>query len=545
LHRNCRVLKKPGQYQDAIILATTGNNSAYTYTDKRYGKLGRAPGQSCFGFTGNVVNDKLYNDFPRVVRTLQKKGEQHILRLQRAGRSNPYKYSMVMDSDTVSEWRSVLRLVEYGVANPDYGLFQPSLNIDDEQPGSTWYMWSESLRQASNSNLPLAFFRIFGRHGFYGKGLIDHDKMMSCVIGYCPEPNADGTYEALEALPVDIMSHDTFEAKLLRPAFVAQVALREEPARNAISAFPQSTRWMTGEVRNASYAPGLFKNFIVFAQRLYGVSYGNPPSIPFMRQFDIPASASTKYLSHVTFRVMHAGPVIMTLILLRNYCSAIGLLHFRNSFLATYLTVFTAASLFVIPKGLLFLDTIPSLRLCSKRNHDDSETGYVYEPAQSSPHFVPSQRRRCSCIGVVRIAQKLILSVVEAVLSVLVFGPECFIGMRRMMLAYWAQISGHVMWTPQAQVDQEVEEEVSGGVCQRFKYVMRKTWGVPAAGLVVAISSGLLGIHDPLTVTLWASWLLHPVLTTWGCSEASSTRFWLVRWVKEIRDEKNGSAKSD
>ena len=44
----------PGQYQDAIILATTGNNSAYTYTDKRYGKLGREPGQSCFGFTGNV-----------------------------------------------------------------------------------------------------------------------------------------------------------------------------------------------------------------------------------------------------------------------------------------------------------------------------------------------------------------------------------------------------------------------------------------------------------------------------------------------------------
>merc|ERR1719281_1896213 len=138
---------------------------------------------------------------------------------------------------------------------------------------------------------------------------------------------------------------------------------------------------MTGEVRNASYPPGLFRNFINFSQRLYGVAYGNAPTMPFMRQFDIPASASTKYLSHVTFRVMHAGPVIMTLILLRNYCSAAGWLHFRNPFLATYLTVFTAASLFVI--------------------------------------------------------QKLLLSVVEAVLSVMVFGPECFVGMRRMCLAYW------------------------------------------------------------------------------------------------------------
>lgn len=140
-----------------------------------------------------------------------------------------------------------------------------------------------------------------------------------------------------------------------------------------------------------------------------------------------------------------------------------------------------------------------------------------------------------------RIFQKLLLSIFEAVLSVLVFGPECFVGMRRMALAYWAQISGHVMWTPQAQLDQEVEEEVSGGLWRRFNYVLRKTWAVPAAGLVVAATSSLLGIHDPLTVTLWSSWLLHPVLTTWGCSEASSPSFWLVRWVKEIRDEKNGA----
>merc|ERR1719183_10413 len=51
LHRNSRVLKKPGQYQDAIILATTGDNRAYTYTDPRYGRLARKPDESCFGFT--------------------------------------------------------------------------------------------------------------------------------------------------------------------------------------------------------------------------------------------------------------------------------------------------------------------------------------------------------------------------------------------------------------------------------------------------------------------------------------------------------------
>ena len=38
--------------------------------------------------------------------------------------------------------------------------------------------------------------------------------------------------------------------------FIPAVRLREEPAKNAISAFPQTTRWLTGEVRNATYAPG-------------------------------------------------------------------------------------------------------------------------------------------------------------------------------------------------------------------------------------------------------------------------------------------------
>ena len=59
-----------------------------------------------------------------------------------------------------------------------------------------------------------------------------------------------------------------------------------------------------------------------------------------------------------------------------------------------------------------------------------------------------------------------------------------------------------------------------------------------AAGFLVAGTSALLGIHDPLTVVLWVSWLIHPLITTWGCSEAASDRNWIVRWVKELRDEK-------
>ena len=59
----------------------------------------------------------------------------------------------------------------------------------------------------------------------------------------------------MEALPIDILSHDTVEAKLLQPAIDADVTLYEDVARNPISAMSQSTRWMLGEVRNCCYEP--------------------------------------------------------------------------------------------------------------------------------------------------------------------------------------------------------------------------------------------------------------------------------------------------
>ena len=40
------------------------------------------------------------------------------------------------------------------------------------------------------------------RAGFYGKGLFDNEMMINSVIGRRPEPEADGSYKALEALPV-------------------------------------------------------------------------------------------------------------------------------------------------------------------------------------------------------------------------------------------------------------------------------------------------------------------------------------------------------
>jgi len=533
LHRNCRVLKKPGQYQDAIILAYTGDNLSYTYTDPKYGRLGRLPNQHCFGFSGNIVPDSS-EDMERTVRRLQKQGARHVSRLRQAGQHQPYRYSMVMDSDTVSGWRSILRVAEYAVKNPEYGIFQCHLAIDDTVENPTWYMWAEVLRQASALNIPKASFSIFRRHGFYGKGFIDNELMLRSVIGRKPEPKADGTYEALEALPVDIMSHDTFEAKILRPCYIPDVALLEEPAKNAISSFPQTTRWMVGEVRNASYPPGLFRNMIILSQRMYGLVYGDAPKPPFARQYDVPCGWSTEHLSHVSFRIMHAGPAVMSCILIRTYLMGCGLLHFRNAELGLNLTIFTFISIFVIPKGLLALDLIPSFRFGARK----PDEGCSYEPSAKGPVAV-IRREETLASGCGMLWTRLLLSVVEAVLSVLIFGPECLLGLQRMCNAYWSQISGRVTWVPQAVVDKEVEKNTMGSLSMRMRFVLKHTWHIPLIGIFIAVTTYmLLGSVDVLSMTLWVSWILHPIITCWGCSpRPSGDESWIVRLVMSTRTE--------
>jgi hypothetical protein len=542
LHRNCRVMKKPGQYQDAIILAAKGDNKSYTYTDPRYGKLGRRPDESCFGFTGNIVKDKgqSEDDFQKAIRRLQKRGEVHIQRLKRAGETKPYRYSMVMDADTVSEWRSVLRLIEYAVANPSHGIFQCALSLDDSAQAQTWYMWAESLRQASNVNLPKAHWTIFQRHGFYGKGLFDNEMMIKSVIGVRPVKLEDGTYQALEALPVDIMSHDTFEAKILKPCFVSEVILREEPAKNALSSFPQTTRWMVGEVRNASYPPGLFRVGIICAQRLYGLFNLNAPRPPFLRQHDIPVAWGTDYIAHISFRVMHAGPAIMSIILLKNYSAAVpGLLSFRNQFLSIPLTLFTLFSLFILPKGLLVLDMVPSMKLGQRKR----EPGFIYEPSAENPDGARREQAWDRMSGMELFWYKIFLSLLEAILSALVFGPECLVGFHRAFLSYKAQITGKVAWRPQAAVDKEVEESTLGPdvtMTERFMYCIKNVWHIPALGAFIAITTMLFGICEPFSIVLWVSWLLHPVITTWGCSPLPSPNDSLmVRMVRRVRQECN------
>jgi hypothetical protein len=138
---------------------------------------------------------------------------------------------------------------------------------------------------------------------------------------------------------------------------------------------------------------------------------------------------------------------------------------------------------------------------------------------------------------------KIFLSFLEAVLSALVFGPECLVGFHRAFLAYTAQITGKVAWRPQAAVDKEVEEcTLAPDVTtfERFMYCMRNVWHIPALGAFIAITTMLFGICEPFSIVLWVSWLLHPVITTWGCSPLPSPEdSAMVGMVRRVRQECN------
>lgn len=507
LHRSCKVLKKPGQYQDLAALINRGTTHPTNYTDEKYGKLKRKDGDPSFSLRANVTDDGVGDTSP-TLDEMEAALQEDVQRLSNYGRDplNRFEYTMVMDKDTKSETGGVLRLIEIAARNPEYGILQPALRVDDTGLEVTWYMFLESLRQVSSSNLPLAMFSLFQRYGFYGKGLINNSRMLVRV--------AD-----VEALPIDILSHDTYEAKLLRPCYVKEVCLREEPASNQISALVQSTRWMLGEVRNACYPEGMWRsviNVMIFIYR--GTFMQILWRRPYVRHEEIPASRGTEYLATMTFRVMHAGPVIMMVIVLRNILSPLGLLQFSNSFMAVYSTVFTIVALFVVPKGLLFLDVVPSLRL-----------NWPQDPSQRPV----SPQSRESSVNVPKFlgGKKIALSVLEAITSVFLFGPECLVGVIRMFRAYHAHISGNVTWKPQDQVDREIKERLG------TRFVLEKTWTVLAAGLGLMLWDCYFHIFDVFSCLLWMSWCSHPFVCYFCCQPVSERgkQMFILRWVEQLK----------
>ncbi|CAE7335536.1 unnamed protein product, partial [Symbiodinium pilosum] len=559
LHRNCKILKKPGQYQDLMVLASTGSNEAYTYLHEDYGALGRKFRSPCFGFEGNLENDGQIEEFDAATEDLKLRGREDIMLVAEYGRDaeNRYYYTMVLDSDTICPARSIRRLVETAEhgRNKSYGIINANLANDYSADDTcTWHMWRNALMEVSTVNLQRGQFWIFNRVGFYGKGLIRNDLYIPRLIG---RPGS-----VIEALPIDILSHDTVEAKLLQPAIDVDVTLYEDVARNPISAMSQSTRWMLGEVRNCCYhASGIYTPMVEVLSMIHSLATKwEMPKKKFVRWRDVPCATSAEYLSHTGFRLFHAGPGIL---LINLFSTVLASNHWGLQLnilpvLGFSALLFTVLALFIIPKGFLILDKLPSLRLgryclLSRKASKigDGKFGEVGEKdvssqflsigspdasdSDSSASSFKKARFRLSRCSV--LARQLALSVIEILLSILLYSPELILGALRVVRATWAQASGSANWKPQDAVEREVEQNLS------LWYVFKQTWVVFMCGVAYMTYIIAFEVKDRLVWLIVVPWILYPLSTYAMCRRVpqSAKTCWLWTWAGalELRRRKN------
>lgn len=550
LHRNCKILKKPGQYQDLMVLGSTGNNQAYTYLEDDYGDMGRKAGSTCFSFEANLSDDSETKDpqaFHSARARLEERGREDVLLVAGYGidAQNRYFYTMVLDSDTVCPPKSIRKLVETAEhpANKAFGIINANLANDYGADATcTWHMWRNALMEVSTVNLQRGQFWIFNRVGFYGKGLVRNDLYMTRLIG---KPG-----QVIEALPIDILSHDTVEAKLLQPGIAIDVTLYEDVARNPISSMSQSTRWMLGEVRNGCYhSDGTYAPVVKLISQVHSlITKREWKSSTWIRWRDVPCAASAEYLSHTGFRIFHAGPGILLINIFTTVLAEQGWgLQLRILPVVGFSAfLFTVLALFIIPKGFLILDKLPSLNLgkyllCTRKASkigdgsyarsqisEKDDAAFIARADSASSSMSGQTLNRCSIL-----LRQSVLAIIEVVLSILLFSPELILGVIRMVRGVWAQATGSASWKPQDAVEKEIEN------CLSLWYVFKKTWLVFLCGVLYLAYLFFAGAGSGnfLVWLVVVPWLLYPFSTYVMCLPVpqAAKGSWIWTWVMDIK----------
>ena len=122
-------------------------------------------------------------------------------------------YTLVLDGDTGVVKNSLSKLMDVAAAHPNRAIIQPSIDIT-AGPADSLFMHLDSVRQKIFEPVSLAFTYMMGRCGFFGKGLLKNDLYILTMLG---DPI---TKEPSERVPIDVLSHDTYEAAALCPLYV-------------------------------------------------------------------------------------------------------------------------------------------------------------------------------------------------------------------------------------------------------------------------------------------------------------------------------------
>ncbi|XP_071089261.1 uncharacterized protein [Haliotis cracherodii] len=358
IHRVSRVLKKCGQYQDLMLLSG-GDNEAYTYTDTEfYGTCARPYGEPLFHDSEDTKN--IY--------------DRH------------FDYTFVLDSDTMVVPGFAMKLLGIAAAHPERGIIQPAIKLHCSIT-DTLFMHLEQTRQDIYEPLTNAITDLLGQSSYFGKALIKNSVYIKNVIG-----TRDNL---IERVPVDVLSHDTFEAALLKPLYVGSVYLLEAPSYNYVAWNIRERRWNRGEVLLSMY---FWKNAIGIPMRwlqkkLQGEKF-NATKLRTESKLDF----VTSYIAHSALRQMFMKPLLLAYIII----------HYQ-----THLRYRYASIIIVMFLVLVF----PKFATCTRENYK-----FVF---------------------------------LETVASILQFTPEAMVGCVRIVRAIQANITNNVHWIPQRAVEEE------------------------------------------------------------------------------------------
>lgn len=276
IHRISKVLRKCGQYQDLILLSE-GVQKAYTYCDPEYyGRSCRKKGEPLFEPSDDVVRIK----------------------------NHQYDYTLVLDMDSGVPTGMVYELLQIAAAHPERGIIQPAIDLKSNKL-DTIFMHLESMKQNIYEPMTNAIAAVLGQSSFFGKGLLKNSIYHDYIIGH--------EDSLVERVPIDVLSHDTFEAAILKPLYAGSVHLTEAPAFNYIAWSIRERRWNRGEIILAMYFwKNVFGRPMRFLQKTFQREKFNETKLRTETKFDFVSS----YIAHSALRQMIMKPLLFIYIMI-------------------------------------------------------------------------------------------------------------------------------------------------------------------------------------------------------------------------------------
>eukprot|EP00930_Biecheleria_cincta_P101555 TRINITY_DN931_c0_g1_i4.p1 TRINITY_DN931_c0_g1~~TRINITY_DN931_c0_g1_i4.p1 ORF type:complete len:829 (+),score=85.99 TRINITY_DN931_c0_g1_i4:88-2574(+) len=386
IHRVSRVLRKCGQYQDLMLLSE-GHSTAYTYCNKQlYGKSAR------------TLGEPLFTDSEDVRNVLGRK----------------FDYTLVLDADTRVEGQVVNELRQVAKANPGKDIIQPAIRFHSTDE-STVFSQIEKIRQEINAPTITTLVTLYDHSPFFGKGLIRNKAYHEKCLGF---PDA-----VLDTVPIDVLSHDTYEAAVMDTMFVPDIFLIEDSCSNFISWSSRETRWNKGELILASHFwPNTFGKWVrCFQMHIAGATH-------FLEESEA-ATQAVANLSQVARHLAH-GPLktMGAKFLLLVYCFACELcpMYWKRLPLAVV---------------MFFIVILPKMTTITWEN-------------------------KTACL-------------VEMVASICQFTPEAVVGSVRIIQAMHGYLWGSVLWTPQAAIEAEFLES------NAWAHAIKHLWPYSLASLII------------------------------------------------------------